>query len=67
MMGLLKYDKSFSGVGQCWAPDTSVQPAEANDGFNKRREFIFNGDGENVGDFSLHIPLEHNIRIRRRL
>ena len=59
MMGLLKYDKSFSGLGQCWAPDTSGQPAEANDGFNKRREFIFNGGADNVGDFSVHIPLEH--------
>ncbi len=59
MMGMLKYDKSFSGLGQCWAPDTSVQPAEENVGFNKRREFIFNGGAENVGDFSLYMDLEH--------
>ena len=52
MMGMLKYDKSYSGLGQCWAPDTSIHPAEANVGFNARREFIFNADGENVGDFS---------------
>ena len=56
---MLKYDKSYSGLGQCWAPDTSVKPAEENVGFKARREFIFNGTGDNVGDFSVHIDLEH--------
>ena len=59
MMGMLKYDKSYSGLGQCWAPDTTVQPADTNKGFNARREFVFNGSGDNVGDFSVHIDLQH--------
>ena len=59
MMGMLKYDKSYSGLGQCWAPDTSVKAAEENKGFKARREFIFNADADNVGDFSVHIDLEH--------
>ena len=59
MMGMLKYDKSFSGLGQCWAPDTTVAAANANLGFKARREFIFNGGNDNIGDFSVHIDLEH--------
>ena len=59
MMGMLKYDKSYSGLGQCWAPDTSTAAANTNEGFNERRLFVFNGDDANIGAFSVGVDLEH--------
>ena len=59
MLGLLKYDASFSGLSQCWQPDDAAAVAN-NTGFQKRRGFIFNGTGAgNIGSFSFAIDLEH--------
>ena len=59
MLGLLKYDASYSGLSQCWQPDDAAAVAN-NTGFQKRRGFIFNGTGAgNIGSFSFAIDLEH--------
>ena len=56
---MLKYDKSYSGLGQCWAPDTTTTAANTNEGFNERRLFVFNGADANIGAFSVGVDLEH--------
>ena len=59
MLGLLKYDRSFSGLSQCWSLDNTLTTQD-NDGFNQRRGYIFNADGaENIGKVSFAIDLEH--------
>lgn len=58
MLGLLKYDASYSGLSQCWKPDDLAGVAN-NDGFQKRRDFIFNANPPNIGSFSFAIDLEH--------
>ena len=44
MLVLLKYDRSFSGLSQCWSLDNSLT-TENNNGFNQRKGYIFNADG----------------------
>ena len=65
MLGLLKYPDNFTksqGLNQVWAPDTGEgTPIDGNEGFKKRREYIFNmvaGD-DNKGKFNFKIPLKH--------
>ena len=65
MLGLLKYPDDFTksqGLNQVWAPDTGEgTPIDGNEGFKKRREYIFNmvaGD-DNKGKFNFKIPLKH--------
>ena len=59
MLGLLKYDRSFSGLSQCWSLDNTFTH-ENNNGFNQRKGYIFNADGaENIGKVSFAIDLEH--------
>ena len=59
MLGLLKYDRSFSGLSQCWSLDNSLT-TQNNNGFNQRKGYIFNADGAgNIGKVSFAIDLEH--------
>ena len=60
MLGLLKYDASYSGLSQCWQPDDLAVLAD-NTGFQKRRGFIFNASAQpnNIGSFSFAVDLEH--------
>ncbi len=57
MLGLLKYSKEYSGVLQCWIPDTTDKAEANNTGFVKRRNFIFSSDP--VGTFVFALDLEH--------
>ena len=58
MLGLLKYDRAFSGLSQCWTLDENIAIAN-NDGFDKRRGYIFNSVAPNIGKVSFAIDLEH--------
>ena len=58
MLGLLKYDKSYSGLSECWALDTNDTIA-ANDGFAKRKAYILALDPPNKGTVSFAVDLEH--------
>ena len=57
MLGMLKYERSYSGLIQCWAPDTITTATAGNNGYVKRRNFIFSSNP--VGTFSFGIDLEH--------
>ena len=65
MLGLLKYPDDFTksqGLNQVWAPDTGEgTPIDGNEGFKKRREYIFNmvAGNDNKGKFNCKIPLKH--------
>ena len=57
IIGLAKYSSSYNiGLNQCWAPDSSDEPADTNTGFKTRREYILGGD---LGTFRFAVPLEH--------
>ena len=40
MMGLLKYERTFPGLNQCWTIDTALAADDTNAGFVKRKNFI---------------------------
>ena len=56
MMGLLKYESSYPGLGQCWAPDSNDAMA-ANTGYEKRKGFLLSSNP--IGVFSFAIDLQH--------
>ena len=61
MLGLLKYPDDFSkskGFNQLWYKDTTVNPDEANTGWNVRKLYIINNSNPK-GSFSFKIPLKH--------
>ena len=61
MLGLLKYPDDFSkskGLNQLWYKDTLATAAEANIGWNVRRQYIIVNADPN-GSFSFRIPLKH--------
>ena len=58
IIGLAKYSSSFAGLIQCWAPDSSNDPADTNTGFAKRRNFLFKSEPNPVGSFRFAIPLK---------
>ena len=61
MLGLLKYPDDFNkskGLNQLWYKDTTATAADANTGWNVRRQYIIvNSDPR--GTFSFKIPLKH--------
>ena len=61
MLGLLKYPDDFNkskGLNQLWYKDTTAAAADANTGWNVRRQYIIvNSDPR--GTFSFKIPLKH--------
>ena len=57
MLGLLNYDKSYTGLGKCWAQDTTPAAAAQNTGFIKRRNFLLSSVP--IGTFSFNIDLKH--------
>ena len=61
IIGLAKYPTSFQkGLIQCWAPDSSNDPADAtNTGFAKRRDFVLKSAPTPIGSFRFAIPLKH--------
>ena len=61
MLGLLKYLDDFSkskGLNQLWYKDTTDAAAEANTGWNIRRQYIIR-NSDPRGSFSFKIPLKH--------
>ena len=61
MLGLLKYPDDFSkskGLNQLWYKDTTDAAAEANTGWNIRRQYIVVNSNPR-GSFSFKIPLKH--------
>ena len=61
MLGLLKYPDDFSkskGLNQLWYKDTTDAAAEANAGWNIRRQYIVVNSNPR-GTFSFKIPLKH--------
>ena len=60
VLGLAKYPASFEqGLIQCWAPDSTNDPADSNTGFAKRRDFIIKSNPTPVGSFRFAVPLKH--------
>ena len=61
MLGLLKYPDDFNkskGLNQLWYKDTTAAAADANTGWNVRRQYVIvNSDPR--GTFSFKIPLKH--------
>lgn len=58
IIGLAKHSSSFSpGLIQCWAPDTSDEPAVTNTGFKQRHTFLHSATP--VGKFRFAVPLNH--------
>ena len=58
IIGLAKHSSSFSpGLMQCWAPDTTNDPATTNEGFKQRHAFVSGTDP--VGKFRFAVPLSH--------
>ena len=61
MLGLLKYPDDFSkskGLNQLWYKDTTDTAAEANTGWNVRRQYIIVNSNPK-GSFIFKIPLKH--------
>ena len=58
MMGLLKYDKSYCGLSECWALDNNNAIAD-NEGFKQRKAYILALAAPNKGDVSFAVDLEH--------
>ena len=61
MLGFLKYPDDFSkskGLNQLWYKDTTDAAAEANSGWNIRRQYIVVNSNPR-GSFSFKIPLKH--------
>ena len=58
MLGLLKYEKSYSGLSECWALDTNNAIAD-NDGFTKKKAYILALAAPNKGTVSFAVDLEH--------
>ncbi len=58
MLGVLKYAKSYSGVGECWCLDNNKVIA-ANTGFDKRKAYILALATTNKGTTSFALDLEH--------
>ena len=61
MLGLLKYPDDFSkskGLNQLWYKDATDAAAEANAGWNIRRQYIVVNSNPR-GSFSFKIPLKH--------
>ena len=61
MLGLLKYPDDFSkskGLNQLWYKDTTDTAAEANAGWEIRRNYIIK-NSDPKGSFSFKIPLKH--------
>lgn len=56
MMGLLKYENSYPGLGQCWTPDSN-NAIDDNTGFAKRKGFFLSSNP--TGAFSFAIDLQH--------
>ena len=58
IIGLAKYSTAYSpGLMQCWAQDTSNDPADTNKGFEKRQKFV--SGTSPVGSFRFAVPLNH--------
>ena len=61
MLGLLKYADDFNkskGLNQLWYKDTTAAAADANTGWNVRRQYIIVNSNPR-GTFSFKIPLKH--------
>ena len=56
MMGLLKYESSYPGLGQCWTPDSN-NAINHNTGFAKRKGLLLSSNP--TGIFSFAIDLQH--------
>ena len=57
MMGLLKYERTFPGLNQCWTIDTALAADDTNAGFVKRKNFILSSAP--TGHFSFAFSLQH--------
>ena len=57
MLGVLKYDKSYSGLSECWALDTNITIAD-NDGFKKRKAYVLALNAPSKGNVSFAVDLE---------
>ena len=58
MLGVLKYAKSYSGVGECWCLDSNIA-IDDNAGFVKRQAYIMALADADKGTVSFAVDLEH--------
>ena len=59
IMGLATFPDNFKqGLIECWCPDTSIEIASTNEGFEARRNFIIASQPDPVGSFRFSVPLK---------